>query len=72
MVANKGFEEKEIMCNFVNTNEGVKLLKKHVESINIFYTSTIYFDTGWTVKVFLSIGALYTILLEVSDIWAIL
>ena len=37
VVANKGFKEKEVMCNFVNTNEVVKLLKKHVESINIFY-----------------------------------
>ena len=45
MVANKGFKEKEIMCNFVNTNEDVKLLKKHVESINIFYILTIYFYT---------------------------
>ena len=57
VVANKGFKEKEIMCNFVNTNEVVNLLKKHVESINIFYNRTIYFYTGWTIKVFSSIGA---------------
>ena len=31
------------MCNFVNTNEVVKLLKKHVESVNIFYICTIYY-----------------------------
>ena len=57
MVANKGFKEKEIMCHFVNSNKVVKLLKKHVESINIFYIGTIYFYTGWTIKVFSSIGA---------------
>ena len=37
VVVNKGFKEKEIMYHFVNSNEVVKLLKKHVESINIFY-----------------------------------
>ena len=31
MVANKGFKEKEIMCHYVNSNEVVKLLKKHVD-----------------------------------------
>ena len=68
MVANKGFKEKEIMCNFVNSNEVVKLLKKHVESIKVFYIWTIYFYTGWNIKVFSSIGAQYYILQEVSYI----
>ena len=40
------------MCNFINTNEVIKLLKKHVEWKKIFYIWTIYFDTGIEKKKF--------------------
>ena len=52
MVANKGFKEKEILCNFVNTNKGVKLLKKHVKSIHIFTFELYIFTQGGLLKFF--------------------
>ena len=43
MGANKGFKGKEIVCHFVNSNEVVKLLKKHVDNFQrIFKYKTNY------------------------------